>query len=610
MIQFVRILFLTKCKRQPFGCLLLFLALSFSSIASQGSVHALSQHPQWKALLHIFNDDYEIADPHFFLGASSTSTPDQEFHLVLEALKARDTNKICRFPARSLWVQESLKLPPFDFNACSELAEFKEKAPAESVAFVFASENISQPTSIMGHSFLKIAGKNNKGIQVEHAISFFTEIEDANFFRLAFESIVTGKKGYYTLTPYHDYKVNYIFGEQRSLWEKYLKLSPMNQQLLQFHLFELKGIEFEYFFHSYNCSTLDYNIIAILFPEIQKQRGLWVTPKDVYKAIDSKDYIETTIMLPSSKWRLKALEEALQPSNQIVSLFENGAPENILDQYKDTDQQFLALELAAAVNDFRFESSKTEEKVWSQRYDELKTAKRQLRPDGIVDLSSYKNPGRSPQDSYLYLSSTQESSLTEPQRSFVTLGFVPASHPYMGDNSQYLSESELKVGQISFDVGEKISLNSLILFSASALQPSTALYRPLSGGIKAGYDRQISPQLQFQKGLLLEGNLGQSYRLHPDIDFYFLVGMGYREALKNIYFEPQIGFLARLIGDFKLSGNASVNFNRMNSPEPMKKYTSQISWNHNELSLDLSFTKYQLKEKHSEEAAAGLRYHF
>lgn len=610
MIQFVRILFLTKNKRQPFGCLLLFLALSFTSIISQGDTDTLSQSPQWKALLHIYNEDYEIKDPHFFLGKSSTSTPKQEFTLLLEALQRNDTAKICRFPARSLWVQNALELPPFDFSACNELIEFKEKAPAESVAFVFASENISQPTSIMGHSFLKIAGKNNKGIQVEHAISFFTEIEDANFFRLAFESIVTGKKGYYTLTPYHDYKVNYIFGEQRSLWEKYLKLTPMSQQLLQFHLFELKGIEFEYFFHSFNCSTLDYNILAVLFPEIQEQRGLWVTPKDVYKAIDSSTYLETTIMLPSSKWRLKALEEALQPNRRIVSLFENGNSESILNLYHDHNEQFLALELAAAVNDFRFESNKTDEKEWSQRYDELKTAKQRLKPDGVVDLSNYKNPGRSPQDSYLYLSSTHEKSLSESYRPFITLGFVPASHPLMGDNSQYLSESELKVGQISLDIGSRISLNSLILFSASALQPSTHLYRPLSGSIKVGYDRQISPLMQFKKGLLFEGSLGQSYRMHPDIDFYFLAGLGYREALKNIYFEPQLGILARLIGDFKFSGSASANYNRINSPEPLKKLNSQISWNYNELGLDLSFTRYQLMNKHSEEATAGLRYHF
>lgn len=46
---------------------------------------------------------------------------------------------------------------------CSDVREFRAKAPAEQISLVFASEDLARPASMMGHAFLELAGRARSG---------------------------------------------------------------------------------------------------------------------------------------------------------------------------------------------------------------------------------------------------------------------------------------------------------------------------------------------------------------------------------------------------------------------------------------------------------------
>src|SRR5690606_22751605 len=178
-----------------------------------------------------------------------------------------------------------LGYPENPLTSCESLQEFKKRAPFERVYLIFASENISIPSSMMGHVYLKFSGKNKEKKDLQHAISFYTDVDGFNCAKLVVESLILGKKGYYSLSPSEPIKEKYILQEGRNVWEFELNLTNYERNLLQYHLFELKRIKLTYHFHTYNCATLIENILFVTNPVQDKFKTRWVYPLDVVRFI-------------------------------------------------------------------------------------------------------------------------------------------------------------------------------------------------------------------------------------------------------------------------------------------------------------------------------------
>ncbi|MDX1453513.1 MAG: DUF4105 domain-containing protein, partial [Oleiphilaceae bacterium] len=153
------------------------------------------------------------------------------------------------------WLSYRLSVPLPQAN-CPELEEFRHRAPVDSVILAYSSENLMQASSMMGHVFLKLEGRDSGGVMRAHSVSYFTEIQGINVPKIIFDSLVVGKQGFFALTPYSEKLHYYLAGEQRNVWEYQLKATPQQLALLHDHLWELKQTRFTYFFDDYNCATL------------------------------------------------------------------------------------------------------------------------------------------------------------------------------------------------------------------------------------------------------------------------------------------------------------------------------------------------------------------
>jgi hypothetical protein len=221
-----------------------------------------------------------------------------------------DSQNVCRFPARYYWLRQELNAPELALDRCADVVEFSDRAPLDDIALVFASENIAEPASMLGHAFLKFSGMNAQRQEISHAISFFTDAETINLPKLLFDSMVVGKNGYFSLSPFYEQRQLYVDTEQRSLWQYHLNFNATQKNLIRLHLLELKQTHLTYFFQRYNCATVIRFIIALSGASMP-DTGWWVTPRSLVQSVNEAGLVDTTTIISPSRWVVRALAKFL-----------------------------------------------------------------------------------------------------------------------------------------------------------------------------------------------------------------------------------------------------------------------------------------------------------
>ena len=199
---------------------------------------------------------------------------------------------------------------------------------------------------MMGHVFLKFSAINNQGAKVNHAITFYTVIERLNPLSLIYQNTISGMKGLFALQPYKIIKENYTKKENRNLWEYHLSLTDYRRRLIYYRVWELKGIDMKYYFTSYNCSTVIYNMLSLAKPKIYDDNKIWITPLDSVKFLYKYDLIEKAQLYPSNSWLIKMQEDTNIDVNKTEQL-----KNKIIDisKYKSPNKHLKKIEVAEKV---------------------------------------------------------------------------------------------------------------------------------------------------------------------------------------------------------------------------------------------------------------------
>ncbi|HEX5356023.1 MAG TPA: DUF4105 domain-containing protein [Aquabacterium sp.] len=513
----------------------------------------LDQSPRWAAMLHISDGQARIRDPNFILSLNHFSVRQELLDTVAYLYGPQSAKAVCQFPARYTWLHTTAGLPALSLAHCTDLSEMLARAPADSIALIFASENLSQPSSMMGHLFLKTTGINQAGNKVEHALSFFTDAGTANIPKLFYDSMVTGKKGYFTLTPYQDEINTYVISEQRTLWEYELKLNQQDRTLLLHHLHELRQADITYFFQSYNCATLVKHVLAIGEPAILNDADWWTTPKFVVSRAHDTGMIANATVKTPSRWIVRNLEDELPTSQaRLVQLaIESGEPSSLAQSMSaDPNEGFMTLELGRAYNTYLYDQQRITSAAWQGIDRQLKHLIQQQYPGLELQAVQNKNPTQSPRDKQVSVGWRHQSGTDK-----LKLGLLPVSHTMADDNSQSNSETELKLFDTVLLLDPqrgKVSLDHLTIYSTQSLLPRDPMTGGISGGVNIGFERQMSPTMKDGMAFLLEGNLGASWRPARDVDAFVLMGGGWGYHQRGyLYAKPTAGILIREVYNMK-----------------------------------------------------------
>jgi hypothetical protein len=531
-------------------------AVDISTWQAEAQRVALHSSATWQALLHLRDGKPQILDGGFLLSRPEF-TPERELAATLAYLYGpQSAQAVCRYPARYLWLQRALTLPELPIGQCQQLQEFLSRAPAEHISLIFASENLSQPSSMMGHLFLKLEGTRADGVPLSHAVAFFTDADTFNLPKLFYDSMVVGKRGYFALSPFRDEVRLYAVEEQRSLWEYELKLDDFSRLLMQAHMHELRQSQITYFFQDYNCATLVEHILAVAEPRMLMGREWWTTPKSVVQRAHAVGLVSNSSVKTPSRWRIRALREGMTSAQvdavrlRVKARQTDGMAPAPANTPQEAQQGFLALELARAYNAYLFEQKHIERTDWQAYEENLDQIQQQRYANLELNTLDSKNPANAPPDRQVSMGWQHVSG--EP---YLRLGLQPVSHALVDDNRHLFSESELRLFDSALLVNPRngsVTLAHFTLYAAQSLLPHDSLTGGLSGRFKIGVESQAQVQRPDKKALLIEGAAGYTLRLHDDLDAFVLLGGGWGYQRQGyLYTQPSMGMVLREVFDMK-----------------------------------------------------------
>ena len=569
----------------------------------------LAENPTWTALLHLKDEKPQIEDPQFLLSYQSFS-PTAELEKTVELILDAPTEAACRFPARYRFLAQHLKISTAvldDSVKCQEFKKYRDFVPFDDIDLVFASEVLASASSMMGHSFLSVGGTNINENQVSHSISFFTEFDTFNPFRLIYDGLVGGMEGLLIVRPKSVDLKQYSQKEGRNVWSYSLNLSDEEKELIKLHIWELKDIEIEYLFQSYNCATLTLYVLSLGDPALRQHETLFVSPIDVVKAVKSSNLVDSTQVILSDEWAFNMLQLELDKGTRrhvegVVTKGENLDLSKKSEKTQKLSKRYLDILL----------DQKVSEKLSQDRLNELKEINASNDSENIVfDLSRYKDPFNTQQDTVF---STRLNFHNDKR--FLDLTFLPASHFLYSDNRQYFAESELKIGEVTarFDIDSNdLDLQQLTLYSLRSFVPTSAFLPELSGAFYLGYRHILNEQLELEGIFELSGGFGKTYRLHRDVLAYGILNVGAAGNRNDafIFTDPHVGVIVNTLWDTKVILEHRASLGQFNASSVKQTSSLSLSWfGQKNYTLNLQFKSDTTDNLRINEGSISFDYHF
>ncbi|WP_164852655.1 DUF4105 domain-containing protein [Novosphingobium umbonatum] len=513
-------------------------------LQSSAQAHHLEDDQVWLSLLHVEHGKRHIVDNAFFLSDGKFSVR-EELRATIAALWGKHSQEaLCRFPARALWLQEKLRAPALPIEQCPDVNEFLQNASDDHIDLVFAADSLSSPSSFLGHSFLKFSGTNLKGDETSHAVSFYTDTRTKNYPKLIVESFVTGRKGYFALTPYNSNLELYLRGEQRKVWEYHLKLDAFQRRLMVLHTLELKNVQQTYLYVGYNCATVVRFLIQLSGIKGQSP-PLWTTPKDVLRTAERAGLIDKVQVHYPDRALVRALSEGMSKRNQTLVL--NSVLTGNVEMLGDDPR---LLQSALAENSYVQESKRLDPLRAQQNLERLNARLNATGSDSSLSLNPAIDPRKGDGERQISLQAGIDGGLPA-----LRLAWLPASHLITDNNGSSSHETELKLlsGVIEKRGSGRPALRQLTIFGMTTLLPQNALTGGLSGRFSFGMDTQMDAAMHRRHPFVVDGGVGLTKRIMPDIDIYSMIGGG--GGLLNfkpyVHANVQIGAVIREIWGMK-----------------------------------------------------------
>ncbi|QSP95039.1 DUF4105 domain-containing protein [Marinobacter salinisoli] len=233
----------------------------------------LHSDPAWLTLGHYHPNTLgggftsQADDPDFFLSENGKHSPEAELRATLQAIQqAGDGNghAQCRFPARTAWLSEAMGLSLPEVS-CPGYQQWADELNTSSVTLVFAASYLNSPSSMFGHTFLRLDPPRTDAttnLLLASTISYAADAaaHDSELL-FAYKGIFGGYPGVTSVTPYYEKIRLYSDIEHRDLWEYRLNLSKAEVDQLLAHAWEIQDRNFDYYFFDENCA---YRLLALI----------------------------------------------------------------------------------------------------------------------------------------------------------------------------------------------------------------------------------------------------------------------------------------------------------------------------------------------------------
>lgn len=495
----------------------------------------LHESRYWHVLVHYKRIDInrtfyksEVTQRDFFLSQNGRYEPKEELLKTLESFfvppviepdeDEDGTNDNfpehpqCRFVDRYQWLKEQLHFDPrfIKEQKCTRLQKWRERLDPSSVTLVFASYYMNNPSSVFGHTLLRMNNRksSSKHPLLDYGINYGAIRTTNNGLVYAVLGIFGGMPGRFLNIPYYLKVQEYGNIESRDLWEFDLNLSQKQIDRMMNHLWSVGHISFPYYFFDGNCSYMLLALLESSDPEFRFTEHFknWVIPADTIRVLrEQPGLIRKIGMRQSIAAKLMKMREMMTEKQKGIfdKLFgdENDRSDS-LKLLGASNNQEAALIIDAALEYLKFAKYKHIRKT---KQDELPSAEIKLRDN----LLAARNNISTPSNSEDFVSSEAVDQLKRPDLGnktkrlgiltgrdlrrtwFSELNLRLAFHDINADQTGYPSGSQIEMltTRLRYYYQQRaLNLDSIDVLDVMSLAPMNALFKEKSWSIKIAYD--------------------------------------------------------------------------------------------------------------------------
>ncbi|MQT37727.1 MAG: DUF4105 domain-containing protein [Pseudomonas helleri] len=466
-----------------------------------------------------------VSDDKFFLAADGAHHPDAELRATVEALYAPvslgDKHPQCVYPARTRWLKAQLNLNDLPKVECAEFTQWFTDVAPHSTVMIFPAAYLNSPSSMFGHTLLRIDQadvQSNKTALLSYAINFGAYIEGSdNSILYAWKGLAGGYPGLFALVPYQEKLSEYRSLENRDLWEYRLNLTPEETQRMVEHVWELKQIQFDYFFFDENCSYRLLELLQVARPGLQltTQFPLTAIPTDTVKAVKEAGLVESIEYRPSRERELLDRAKVLNPEEQQWVLQVSA------DQTQLQNPTFMALPKArqaliidAAYRLERYRANGLERDTGrSQRsYELLRAINQNPAPELQVERPELPENGHESRTWQLGAGSRDD-------KAFAEYGLRMAYHDLNDNAPGFPLGAQIEILQLKLRQyeGNKWQVQQLDLANIRSLTPRNALLQPWSWQVGGGLERVLGKHGNERLVTHVNGGAGGTWQLSDNL---------------------------------------------------------------------------------------------
>ncbi|MBY8956789.1 MULTISPECIES: DUF4105 domain-containing protein [Pseudomonas] len=438
-----------------------------------------------------------VSDRKFFLAPDGNEHPDHELAATVQALYAPaslgEQHAQCVYPARTRWLKAQLNLTDLPAPDCAEFKKWFKDVSPHSAVMIFPAAYLNSPSSMFGHTLLRIDQadvQSDKTSLLSYAINFGAYIEGSdNSILYAWKGLMGGYPGLFALVPYQEKLSEYRSLENRDLWEYRLNLTQAETARMVEHVWELKQIQFDYFFFDENCSYRLLELLQVARPSLRltEQFPLTAIPTDTVKAVKEAGLVESIEYRPSRERELLSRAEPLNKEEQQWVL-KVSADQQVLQEptFKalPRDRQALIIDAAYRLERYRANGQERDAQRAQRSFELLRAINKNPAPELQIP-----QPGL-PEDGHE--SRTWQAGIgTRGDRAFGEYGLRMAYHDLNDNAESFPLGAQIEILQMKLRQyeGNQWQFQQLDLATIRSLTPRNELLQPLSWQVTGGLER-------------------------------------------------------------------------------------------------------------------------
>jgi hypothetical protein len=503
---------------------------------AQAQARALWDRDEWKRLVHYRPARWpgrwesQADDPRFFLAPDGDRDPAAELEATLAAFREPadkgNEHAQCRFVARLAWLREQLDLGALPQPDCSDYREFRGLVQATHAVLVFPSYYLNSPSSMFGHTLLRLdrAEADGGSEYLSFAVNFGALVNpDDNGLFYAFRGLTGGYRGQFEVDQYFKKIQEYNRDENRDIWEYPLDLRPDEIERLVQHLWELRRINFAYYFFDENCSYRILELLEVARPGIDLTGGFGLTaiPVDTVRAVERAGLVRGKRFRPAQGTVLRQRLDTLPPSlHALVREVSASADRLEAPDVQALDPASRAALIDAAYKYLRYtQTGEARDERVAQRSFRLLQALQQHAGD-LPPAAPPPDPATSPDLSHgsrrLSVGAWNQEGLD-----YLTVGLRMALHNQEENRAGFPAGAQINIGNLDLRLEQdgEVDIERLDFVDILSLSPRDRFFKPLSWSVDTGIERQWAGGREHRVAQV-NGGVGATVTIRDDNRLY------------------------------------------------------------------------------------------